>query len=290
MMSQINPFFPKLFEPSKIGKLTLRNRIVMFPMGMHFAGINGEVTDKTIAHYAERAKGGVGLITVGITDMMPEPQRHSVRLLSLGEDRLLRGHFELTEAVHSYGAKISMQLGHIGSQMTLAAAGGKQTFSPSGIQQIFVDGHVYDPPKVMSVAEIYEVAAAFATAAGRAKRVGYDMVDIHGAHGYLVSSFLSPLFNKRNDEFGGSLEKRMRFPLEIISRVKQVVGDDFPISFRFSADEFLDGGVRLEESTVMAQMLEAAGVAIINVSAGVHQTLHLSNDITRIDEGAKWNI
>lgn len=131
-MKKVNPYFPKLFEPGEIGKLKIRNRIVMSPMGMHFAGINGEVTDKTIAHYRERAKGGVGLITVGITNMMPTPQRYSVMLLSIGEDRLLRGHYELTEAVHSYGAKISLQLGHIGSQMSMAAAGGKQTLSAFG--------------------------------------------------------------------------------------------------------------------------------------------------------------
>jgi len=289
-MEKVNPHFPKLFTPGEIGKVKIRNRIVMSPMGMHFAGINGEVTDKTIGHYAERAKGGAGLITVGITNMMPTPQRYNVMLLSIGEDRLLRGHYELTEAVHSYGAKISIQLGHIGSQMSMAAAGGKQTLSPSGVQQIFVDGHSYEPPRPMTTAEIYEVAQYFADAAGRAKRAGYDIVEIHAAHGYLVGSFMSPLFNRRKDEFGGSLENRMRFPLEIIRRMKQVVGRDFPISIRISADEFLEGGITLDESPKMAKMLQEAGVAMINVSAGVHETLHRSNDIMRFPEGLKWNI
>lgn len=142
----------------------------------------------------------------------------------------------------------------------------------------------------MTTAEIYEVAQYFADAAGRAKRAGYDMVEIHAAHGYLVGSFLSPLFNRRKDEFGGSLENRMRFPLEIIRRMKQMVGKDFPISIRISADEFLEGGTTLAESTQMAKVLEEAGVAIINVSAGVHETLHLSNDIMRFQEGLKWDI
>lgn len=289
-MKKVNPYFPRLFEPGEIGGVKLRNRIVMSPMGMHFAGINGEVTDKTIAHYTERAKGGVGLITVGITDMMPTPQRYTVRLLSLGEDRLLRGHHELTESVHAHGTKISIQLGHIGSQMSIVAAGGKQTLSPSGMQAFFVDGHAYEPPRPMTTAEIYEIAQYFADAAGRAKRSGYDMVEIHGAHGYLVSQFMSPLFNKRTDEFGGSLENRMRFPLEIIRLAKKTVGEDFPISIRISADEFMEGGVTLKESPKMAKMLEEAGVAIINVSAGTHETLHRSNDIMRFPEGLKWDL
>jgi 2,4-dienoyl-CoA reductase-like NADH-dependent reductase (Old Yellow Enzyme family)/thioredoxin reductase len=289
-MGKRNPYFEKLFEVGYIGKLKIRNRIVMSPMGMHFAGINGEVTDKTIAHYTERAKGGVGLITVGITDMMPTPQRYNVRLLSIGEHRLLRGHYELVESVHSYSTKISLQLGHIGSQMSMAAAGGKQTLSPSGIQQFFVDGHAYEPPRAMTTAEIYEIAQYFADAAGRAKKAGYDMVEIHGAHGYLVGSFMSPLYNKRKDEFGGTLENRMRFPVEIIKRVKKVVGEDFPISIRISADEFLDGGITLKESPRMAKILEEAGVSLINVSSGNHQTLHRSNDIARYPEGLKWDI
>lgn len=289
-MKKENPYFKKLFEPGQIGKVKIRNRIAMSPMGMHFAGINGEVTDKTIAHYRERAKGGAGLITVGITDVMPTPTRVTLRMLSAGVDRLLRGHYELTEAVHSYGAKITLQLGHYGSQMSMAAFGGKQTLSPSGVQQFFVDGHTYEPPRAMTTAELYEMIQYFGEAAARAKRAGYDIVEIHGAHGYLVGSFMSPLFNKRKDEFGGSLEKRMRFPVEIIKRMKQAVGDDFPISIRFSADEFLEGGVTLAESPKMAKMFEEAGVSVINVAAGVHESLHRSNDIMRIPEGVKWDV
>lgn len=289
-MKRPNPYFPKLFEPGGIGMLKIKNRIVMSPMGRHFAGINGEVTDKTIAHYTERAKGGVGLIIVGMTDIMPTPQNYIARMLSLGEDRLLRGHYELTESVHAYGGKICIQLGHVGSQISIVASGGKQALSPSGIQRFFVDGHAYEPPRPMTVAEIYELVQYFADAAARAKRAGYDMVEIHGAHGYLVGSFMSPRFNRRKDNFGGCLENRMRFPLEIIKLVKQVVGKDFPISIRISADEFLDGGVTLEDSPIMAKMLQEAGVAVINVSSGVYETLHRSNDIARFPEGLKWNL
>lgn len=289
-MKKPNPYFPSLFEPGEIGKAKIRNRIAMSPMGMHFAGIHGEVTDKTIAHYTERAKGGAGLITVGLTNIMPTLQRYTVPLLSLGEERLLRGHYELTESVHAYGAKVSIQLAHIGSQMSMQAAGGRQTLSPSGIQRVFVDGHAYEPPRPMQTFEIYEMIQYFAEAALRARRAGYDLVEIHGAHGYLVCSFMSPRFNKRTDEFGGSLENRMRFPLEIIRRIKQSVGEDFPISFRMSADEFLEGGITLRESPRMAKMLEEAGAAVISVSSGTHETLHRSNDITRFPEGLKWDL
>jgi 2,4-dienoyl-CoA reductase-like NADH-dependent reductase (Old Yellow Enzyme family)/thioredoxin reductase len=280
--------FPKLFQPGRIGKLKIKNRVVMSPMGLHYnAGVNGEVTNRTIAYYGERAKGGVGLIMVGLSDPMPSAQRPTIPMLSLGGDRFIRGHYYLAEAVHAYDARIGIQLGHLGAQMSMAAHGGRATLSPSGIQMRFVDGHAYDSPRPLTRAEVYELIEFFALASGRAKEAGYDLVEIHAAHGYLIGSFMSLATNTRDDEFGGSLENRMRLPVEIIRRVKEICGMDYPISIRISADEFIEGGITLKESSRMAKMLEQAGASVINVSCGIYETLHKSNDIMRMEEGWK---
>lgn len=278
--------FPDLFQVGWIGNVRVRNRIVMAPMGMHYnAGINGEVTDRTIAFFEQRAKGGAGLIIAGITDPMPTLQRVTVPFLSLGQDKLTRGHTYLVEAVKAYGANMGIQLGHVGSQISIVAHGGRVPISPSGISTCFVDGHPYCEPRPMTNDEIYDVIECFAAAACRAKDAGYDMVEIHGGHGYLVSSFMSEATNKREDEFGGSLENRMRFALEIIKRIKQVCGQDYPVGIRISADEFVEGGITLKESPTMAKMLEESGATVINVSVGTGETLHLVNDMMRVKEG-----
>jgi 2,4-dienoyl-CoA reductase-like NADH-dependent reductase (Old Yellow Enzyme family)/thioredoxin reductase len=255
-------------------------------MAAYFQGVNGEVTDRTIACYKERAKGQVGLIICGGADITPTPYCVSP-LISLGEDRFVQEHYYLTEAVHAYGTKIAAQLAHMGSQISAKVVRGGQSISPSGVQQFFVDGTAFEPGRTMSRGEIYEIIGYFAEAAGRAKKAGYDMVEIHGCHGHLIGAFMSPATNKRTDEFGGSLENRMRLAIEIVKQIRRVVGGDYPISFRLSADEFIEGGITLAESPTMAKMLEAAGANVINVSCGTYATLHKSNDIMRTEEGWK---
>jgi len=278
------PSFPKLFEPIYIGKLKVKNRLVMLPMGTAYATASGEVTERTIGYYGERAKGGAGLITVGnISPHLPNVMNQLV----LSSDWVLMGHYELVEKVHAYGARIAAQLNHAGKQKyTESRLPGEELISSSPIPTTFL-GEVYPTPKALSKGEIYQTIEKYLQAAERAKKVGYDIVEIHGAHGYLVNQFLSPFMNKRKDEFGGSLENRMRFPLELIKAVQQAVGSEFPIGFRLSAEEFVPGGITLEESSIIAQMLEAAGVAYISVTVGIYDTAHKMIDLMPDPEGWK---
>ncbi len=276
--------FPKLFERLQIGRLGLKNRLVMLPMGTAYASPSGEVTQRTIDYFAERARGGVGLITVGnISPHLPNVMNQLV----LSSDWVLMGHFELVEKVHAHGSKIAAQLNHAGKQKyTESRLPGEELISSSPLPTSFL-GEVYPVPRPLSKGEIYEMIEKFSRASERAKKVGYDAVEIHGAHGYLINQFISPFMNKRMDEFGGSLENRMKFPLELIKAVRQAVGPEFPIGFRLSAEEFVPGGITLEESTVIAKMLESAGVAYLSVTVGVYDTAHKMIDLMPDPEGWK---
>ena len=279
--------FPGLFQVGRIGRLRIRNRIVQLPTGGNFVGPNAEVTDRTIAYYAERARGGVGLIIVGGARALPMTKLIDRRFLNLAEENLLPGHYYLAEAIRPYGAKIAIQLNHAGSQVSIADWGGEQPPSPSGVQQFNVSGRPYAPPRPMSKEEIYEMIEAFAKAVLNAKRVGYDMVEIHAGHGHLLGAFLSPATNKRTDDFGGNLENRMRFVTEIIKQGHKVAGTDFPISVRISADEFIPGGISVEESSRISKGLELAGAALINISCGTYRNQHKVSDTMRMEEGWK---
>lgn len=275
-------FFPRLFEQASIGNLKLKNRIVMLPMRTAYATLSGEATQRTIDHYVERAKGGVGVVTVGnISIHLPQ----ALNQLVLDSDWLLMGHYELVEKVHAYGAKIIAQLNHPGRQKYPEASHPEEEMVSSSSLPMTSLGRVFPTPKALSKGEIYQFIERYASAAERAKRVGYDMVELHGGHGYLINQFISPFMNKRTDEFGDSLENRMRFPLELIRAVRKAVGPDFPIGFRLSAVEFVSGGITLDQSTTIAQMLEAAGVAYINVSAGIAEAINKVIDLMRDPEG-----
>ena len=276
--------FPKLFEAAHLGKLRLKNRLVMLPMGTSYATPLGEATRRTIDHYVERAKGGVGLITVGnISPHLP----NALNQLTLDSDWVLMGHYELVEKVHAQGTRITAQLNHPGRQKYAdSLQPGEELISSSAVPMTLM-GQTYPTPKALSKGEIYQVVERFVKAAERAKRVGYDMVELHGAHGYLIHQFVSRFVNKRTDEFGGSPENRMRFPLELIKAIRRAVGPDFPIGIRISAEEFLPGGITLKESVPIAQMLEAAGVAYISVSGALFETMHKFIDVMRDPEGWK---
>ena len=282
-----NPCFPGLFQPGRIGRLQIKNRIVQLPTGTSFIGPNCEVTERTIASYVESAKGGVGLIIVGGVRALPINKPVDRRFLNLGDERLLASHRYLVEAVHSYGAKIAVQLNHPGGQVFHADWGGEQPLSPSGIQQIYFDGRPYAQPRPMTKGEIYQMVEGFVKALSNAKQVGYDIVEIHAAHGHLLGSFLSPATNKRTDQFGGSLQNRVRFVKEIIEQAHQAVGDNFPIGVRISGDEFIPGGITLEESSAIAKALEQAGAQYISLSCGTYFNQHKISDVMRLEEGWK---
>ena len=274
--------FPHLFKEGQIGNFQVKNRIVMLPMARQFQGFNGEVTQKTIDYYAERAKGGVGLIIVGSTRVFPPGHPfYTPGHLNIGDDRYLPGHCDLVQAIHAHGAKVAIQFGHVGGQTV------RQSVAASDVQQFFCDGTAYCKPRPISRDEIYDMIELFGQGALKAKTAGYDMVEIHAAHGYLLSGFLSPKLNLRTDEFSGSLENRASIIMKLIKQIKRVAGDDFPVCVRISADDFIEGSIDLGESPQVAKILEEAGADVISVSAGSHETQHLSNDIMRMDEDFK---
>lgn len=276
--------FPRLFEPARIGKVRLKNRLVMLPLGTAYGTPSGEVSQQTIDYYSERAKGGVGMITVGnVSPYLP----NSPHQLALDSDAMLKGHYELAEKVHACGAKITAQLNHPGKlKYAVALALGEERISSSAIPGMFM-GQALPVPRALSRDEIYQWVERYVRAAARAKQVGYDMIELHAAHGVLINQFISPFMNNRTDEFGGSLENRMRFPLEMLKAIRREVGTDFPVGIRISAEEFVPGGITPEQSPAIARMLESAGVAYISASAGVFETAHKMIGLMRDSEGWK---
>ena len=212
-----NPYFPRLFEPGYIGDLQIKNRIVMPPMGTQTASDTGGVTQRTIDHYRRRAEGGVGLIIVEFTCVdYPRGKGHASQL-ALHDDKLIAGHSNLVDAIHLAGARASIQLHHAGANTLREWTEGLELVAPSPVP----GGLASSQPHVLTDAEIEEIIERHARAVLRAKKAGYDSVELHGAHGYLVAEFMSPYFNSRSDEWGGCLENRLRFPLSIIRRAKE---------------------------------------------------------------------
>jgi 2,4-dienoyl-CoA reductase-like NADH-dependent reductase (Old Yellow Enzyme family)/thioredoxin reductase len=255
----------KLFEPITIGSMTVKNRIAMAPVAMRYNTPSGTVTHRVVDHYVERAKGGVGLIIVEATTVDWPVGKVGACPLRLDGNQYIHAFRDLVEEAHAYGAKMAIQLQHVGGQTNRRNAEGEQPVAPSVVP--FPRG---DTPRALTIPEIHHIVEEFADSILRAKTAGFDAVEIHGSHGYLVTQFHSPYFNKRTDMYGGSFENRMRFTLEIIEAARGKVGPGFPIIFRFSADEHVAGGVDLAEAKRIAKRVEEAGVDAIDLSAGVH--------------------
>jgi len=259
----------KLFKPINIGSAEIRNRIVMPAMTTAFAGEDGAVTERLIDYFSERAKGGVGLIITDATCIdYPIGKLSHATQLRVDYDKFIPGLSDLVERVHPYNAKIALQLHHAGRQTTLEHTEGKQPVSASD---------VYSPvfqvqPRALGLDEIEEVVEKFGEGARRAKTAGFDAVEIHGAHGYLIQQFLSSFTNRRTDKYGGSLERRMTFALEILWRVRDKVGPDFPVIFRLSAEEHVEHGLTLEDTKIIAKRLEEEGVDALHISYGMDET------------------
>jgi 2,4-dienoyl-CoA reductase-like NADH-dependent reductase (Old Yellow Enzyme family)/thioredoxin reductase len=254
--------FPKLFEPGLIGSLELKNRLVMPPMATNYATEDGEVTQRQIDYYEERAKGGVGLIIVEFSVVDSPIGKGTMRQIVIDHDRFIPALSKLAAAIKRHGAKAAIQIHHAGRQ-TSSKITGLQPVAPSPIP---LPGG--EPPRELTSDEIAALIVRFAEAADRAKKAGFDGVEIHGAHGYLISEFLSPLSNHRQDAYGGSIENRARFLLEVIKAIRVKVGRDYPVWCRLSAIEIgADGGITVEETQTVAQQAEKAGVDAIHVSA-----------------------
>lgn len=258
-----------LFEPVKFRNLTLQNRIVMSPMCMYSA-VDGIPKDFHFVHYGSRAQGGAGLIMVEATAVVPEGRitHHCTGIWNETQAEKFR---EITDFVHFNSAsKIGIQLAHAGRKAStwngtqLDQTAGWRTVAPSAIP--YKPGEI--PPHALSVEQIKETVAKFRDAAVNALKAGFDLVEIHAAHGYLIHQFLSPLSNIRTDEYGGSFENRIRFLLEITDQVSSVLDEEHPLFVRISADEYAENGWNLQQSIELAKILKDKKVDLIDVSSG----------------------
>jgi 2,4-dienoyl-CoA reductase-like NADH-dependent reductase (Old Yellow Enzyme family)/pyruvate/2-oxoglutarate dehydrogenase complex dihydrolipoamide dehydrogenase (E3) component len=264
-----NPNFEHLFKPIVINGMELKNRIALAPMGSLLAYDGGTPSQRLIDHYMARVEGGCGLI------MLEDTTVHHSLALCFGEigvgaiydDSLIPGWKKLMDQIHKAGAKASIQLWHPGRQAP-ALGPERPPWAPSMLP--CPCPNCQDLPHVMSIADIDEIIDCFAQAARRVKEAGVDAIELCGTHGYLIAQFMSAYSNRRTDKYGGDLRSRMRFALEIIEACRSKVGPDFPIIFRFSADERVPGGRTIEESVAIAPWLVRSGVDCLSVSTGVY--------------------
>lgn len=254
----------KVFEKFNVGNLELKNRLVVSAMVTNYCNPDGTLTEKYIAYHEHKAKGGWGLIITEDYVVTPDAGGF-VRLPGLWNDSQIEGHKELTRRVHKAGGKIAAQIYHAGRE-TSSAVTGVQPVAPSAVREPSMP----ETPRELTVEEIHELVERFGDCARRAAEAGFDAVEVHGAHGYLVGAFASPFSNKRSDEYGGTIRNRSRFAMEIIKNIKKKCGEDFPVFYRMSAVEFVPGGLEIEEAKTLARLVEEAGADCIHVSQGVY--------------------
>lgn len=257
--------YPHLFSPVTINGIDLPNRIVMTAMHLGYTP-EGTVTDRLIDFYVPRAQSGVGLIIVGGCPI--DEYAGMANMICLYEDRFLPGLERLTSAVHDAGGRIAAQLYQAGRYTHSAMIGGKQPFSASAVRSRLTG----ETPRALELEEIPGVQDHFADAALRAWKAGFDAVEVLGSAGYLISQFLSPITNLREDRYGGTLENRMRFGVEVVEKVRRAVGPDYPIIMRLAGNDFMEGGNGNAEARAFAAALEKAGVDLFNVTGGWHET------------------
>jgi len=252
-----------LLTPLEYRGLVLRNRIVMPPMASDVATPEGEPTGRHLDHYLPRARGGVGLVIVEHS-YVELRGRLTRTQLGIHHDGLVDAFRPLVDAIHETGARVAIQITHAGGATTEEVCGTRPV-GPSGVPH----PRSGCAPRALGAEELPSLVEAFGAAARRARLAGFDAVEIHGAHGFLLNQFLSPLTNRRQDGYGGSLENRARFPLEVVRAVRRAVGPDFPVLYRLGAADNVPGGLTLEESQVVAPWLVEAGVDVLDVSGGL---------------------
>ena len=253
---------PKLLDPLSVGGLQLKNRIVMPPMANDLATTKGEVTAALIAHYARRA-AGVGLVIVEHS-YVAKDGKLSLKQLGIYEDELIKGLADLAKSIRAKGTPVCIQITHAGRRANRSICG-SQPVAPSAIPE----GGSDEVPRELERHEIEGLVRLFGEAARRACKAGFDAVEIHGAHGFLLNQFASPLSNRRTDEYGGTFEKRIRFPLEVVEEVRKTVGSGFPLLYRLGTSDGQEGGATISECQAFARKLVEAGINLVDVSGGL---------------------
>ncbi len=251
-----------LFEQTTINSMILRNRLVRSATWEGMCNDDGRSTDKLINYYRNLASEEVGLIISGYAFVRPDGKQAPGQM-GIYTDDFAPEMKSLARVVHDEGGRICVQLVHVGGQ-TDSASAGRQPFAPSAVQ---VD-QFPEMPAELPKEEISDIVLAFAEGARRARAWGFDAVQLHGAHGYLINQFLSPLTNRRTDEYGGSIENRSRFLLDVYQKVRETVGSDFPVLIKLNADDNLDGGLNIDDAVYVVGILSKAGINSIEVSAG----------------------
>ena len=257
--------FSSLYQPGNIGKLKLKNRLILAAMGIPLADAEGGVTEKMIAFYRARAAGGVGLVTTSFASISADAT--FALTLSIHDDKFIPGFRKLTDVIHQAGAKVCIQLMHPGLLLIMLGwiPEGVTVKVPSITPWLKKDVPFHE----LGHADIDRYVEAFAEAARRAKESGADAVELHASNGCLVSMFFSPITNRRTDEYGGSAENRARFARRIVERIKERVGRDFPVIVRINMHDDMEGGVGAEEVICQAAAMESAGADAINISSGL---------------------
>jgi 2,4-dienoyl-CoA reductase-like NADH-dependent reductase (Old Yellow Enzyme family) len=264
----------KLFEATKLNGMTLKNRFVRSATAEGMATEEGEATSRLIDLIAELAEGGVGLIITGHAYVAQRGQATPAQL-GIYDDKLIPGLRVMVEAVHKSDGKIIAQLAHSGMLAIPKLINGAP-LAPS-----VIEGLSEDPPQEMTLGDIQETIEAFGQAALRAHEAGFDGIQIHAAHSYLLSQFLSPAFNHRTDAYGGTIENRSRMLVEVVQNIRKRVGQDYPLLIKLNCRDFLEGGLELEDSLQAASMLKEAGVNAIEVSGGTF----ISGDLMPVRTG-----
>lgn len=278
--------YKKLFEKGKIGSLDLKNRIVMVAMGTGFASSTGEASDEIIRYYEERAKGGCGLIITEVTRIDNETGVATSNQLNVTDSKYIPRLTRLADTIHRHDSKVFVQLHHPGRETYSRLINGNQIVAPSPIACKVVG----EMPRELTTAECEALVKKFVKGAAIAQAAGIDGVELHAAHGYLINQFISPYTNKRTDKYGGDFYNRMRFITEIILGIRYTCGPKYPVSVRIDGDEFVEGGMKIEDAVKVARYLESLGIACINVSSGTYESGYSVIEPACIPEGWKKHL
>lgn len=278
--------YPLLFSEGSIGSVVLKNRAVMPAIGTSLATSSGEASQELIRYYEERAKGGCGLIITEITKIDEDYGAGLPTQLTATSPKHVPQLERLVKTVHKYGTKLFVQLHHPGRETHSHLIDGKQIVAPSAI----MCKSTQEQPRALTTEEVEGLVKKFVKGAKLAQNAGVDGIELHGAHGYLINQFLSPYTNKREDKYGGHFENRMRFITEIILGIKHICGKNFPISVRLSADEFVEGGLKLEDTIKISRYLESIGIDALNISSGIYESGATIVEPTSYPQGWKQHL